>query len=49
MFHDLYYSPNDAVTENEMLGHRSCMGEMRNAHRILVKTLTDVGLNGRII
>jgi hypothetical protein len=49
VFHDLYYSPNDAITENEMLGPRLCMGEMRNVHIILVKTLADVGLNGRLI
>ena len=49
MFHDMYYSRKDAVTENEMLGHRSCTGEMRNAHRILVRTLADVVLNGRVI
>ena len=49
MFHDSYYSRNDAVTENEILRHRLCMVEIRNAHRILVRTLADVGLNGRVI
>jgi hypothetical protein len=35
--HDLYSSPSDAITEDEMLGHRSCMGEMRDTQKILVR------------
>jgi hypothetical protein len=49
LFLDLYYSPSEAITELEVLGHRSCMGEMINARRILVQYPGVVSLNGRVM
>jgi hypothetical protein len=57
--HSLYYSPNviRIIKSRRMrlAGHVACMGEMRNAYKILVESLKetdhseDLGVDGRII